>query len=217
MTLDLFADQPALEPTRQPLGAHAVLLRGFALPLVDAVWPAVQAVLAAAPPRQMLTPGGRAMSARLSSCGARGWVSDARGYRYSATDPATGQPWPVMPAPLRQLAEAAAAEAGFAAFDPDACLINHYGPGARMGLHQDKDERDFSQPIVSVSLGLPAVFLWGGPRRADRALRVPLAHGDVVVFGGDGRLHFHGVAPVAAAEHPLTGAARINLTFRRAG
>lgn len=217
MTLDLFADQPALEPTRQPLGAHAVLLRGFALPFVGAVWPAVQAVLAAAPPRQMLTPGGRAMSARLSSCGARGWVSDARGYRYSAADPATGQPWPAMPTPLRQLAEAAAAEAGFAAFDPDACLINHYGPGARMGLHQDKDERDFSQPIVSVSLGLPAVFLWGGPRRADRALRVPLAHGDVVVFGGDGRLHFHGVAPVAAAEHPLTGAARINLTFRRAG
>lgn len=217
MTLDLFADQPALEPTRQPLGAHAVLLRGFALPLVDAVWPAVQAVLAAAPPRQMLTPRGRAMSARLSSCGTRGWVSDARGYRYSATDPATGQPWPAMPAPLRQLAEAAAAEAGFAVFDPDACLINHYAPGARMGLHQDKDERDFTQPIVSVSLGLPAVFLWGGPRRADRALRVPLVHGDVVAFGGDARLHFHGVAPVAAGEHPLTRSARINLTFRRAG
>jgi len=217
VTLDLFADQPVLEPTRQPLGAHAVLLRGFALPLVDAVWPAVQAVLAAAPPRQMLTPGGRAMSARLSSCGTRGWVSDARGYRYSAADPATGQPWPAMPACFMELAESAAAQAGYADFVPNACLINQYAPGAKLSLHQDKDERDLRAPIVSLSLGLPAAFLFGTPNRKDPTQRYRLVHGDVVVWGGPSRLAYHGVMPLADGEHGLLGRRRVSLTFRQAG
>jgi alkylated DNA repair protein (DNA oxidative demethylase) len=215
MNLDLFDPAPPGRRTR--LGEHAVLLHAWALPRVDVLWPALQAVQAIAPPRQMRTPGGRAMSAQLSSCGALGWVSDERGYRYSPTDALTGQPWPAMPVPLLALAQDAAAEAGFAHFAPDACLINHYAPGARMGLHQDKDERDLAQPIVSVSLGLPATFLWGGLRRGDHPQRVPLMHGDVMVFGGSDRLRFHGVAPVQQGTHPLTGALRINLTFRQAG
>jgi alkylated DNA repair protein (DNA oxidative demethylase) len=157
------------------------------------------------------------MQLALTNCGALGWVSDARGYRYSAQDPATGLPWPALPAPFLALAQSAAAQAGFDGFAPDACLINRYAPGTRLSLHQDRDERDFGQPIVSVSLGLPAMFLWGGLQRADRPQRVPLFHGDVVVWGGADRLRFHGVAPVPDGTHPLTGAARINITFRRAG
>jgi alkylated DNA repair protein (DNA oxidative demethylase) len=144
------------------------------------------------------------------------WVSDRRGYRYAERDPASGQPWPAMPTAFMQLAQAAAQQAGFAPFAPDACLINRYAVGARMSLHQDRDERDLAAPIVSVSLGLPAVFLWGGATRAGRALRVPLRHGDVVVWGGVDRLRFHGVLPVAPGEHPATGECRINLTLRKA-
>ena len=216
--LDLFDDAalPPL-PARQPLGPQALLLRGFALPWVDALWPALQAVAAAAPFRHMSTPGGRRMSVALTNCGALGWVSDRRGYRYERLDPDSGLPWPALPAPLAELALAAARAAGFDGFAPDACLINRYQPGARMSLHQDRDERDLTQPIVSVSLGAPAVFLWGGLQRADRAERVPLAHGDVVVWGGADRLRFHGVAPIRAATHPLTGDARLNFTLRRAG
>ena len=157
------------------------------------------------------------MQVALTNCGALGWVSDARGYRYSAQDPATGQPWPALPAPFLALAQSAAAQAGFDGYTPDACLINRYTPGTRLSLHQDRDERDFGQPIVSVSLGLPAVFLWGGARRADKARRLELQHGDVAVWGGPARLRFHGVAPLAEGDHPLLGAQRINLTFRTAG
>ena len=217
MTADLFADDAPLAGTRLPLGAQALLLRGFALPHLDALWPALQNVIAQAPPRHMVTPGGQAMSVALTHCGALGWVSDRHGYRYTPHDPDSGRPWPALPAALLQLAREAAAAAGFDDFAPDACLINHYAPGARMGLHQDRDERDLAQPIVSVSLGVPAVFLWGGLRRAERAARVPLWHGDVVVWGGVDRLRYHGVAPVRTATHPLTGSVRINLTFRRAG
>ena len=217
MTADLFESDPASVGGTRRLGAQALLLHGFALPWVGALWPALQAVIAQAPPRQLLTPGGQRMSAARSNCGALGWVSDRRGYRYSAQDPDSGRAWPALPASFLALAGAASAEAGFDGFVPDTCVINRYAVGARMGLHQDRDERDLAQPIVSVSLGLPAVFLWGGLRRADRTVRVPLLHGDVVVRGGVDRLRFHGIAPLPEGHHPLTGAQRINFTLRRAG
>lgn len=204
------------EAPRQPLAAGAILLRGFALPVVDALWQDILQVTTQAAPRQVFTPGGRAMSVRLTNCGAVGWVSDRRGYRYESRDPGTGLPWPAMPASFLALARAAAAEAGFPDFMPDACLVNRYAPGARMSLHQDRNEADFSQPIVSVSLGLPAIFEFGGLQRSERPLLCPLAHGDVVVWGGPARLRFHGIRPVAEGVHPVTGAARFNLTFRRA-
>ena len=218
MTLPLLDDDsPAPFGAETRLGDQAVVLRGWALPQVAALWPALQAVIAQAPLRHMVTPGGQQMQVALTNCGALGWISDRRGYRYGALDPTTDRPWPAMPAPFLALAQSAAARAGFAAFQPDACLINRYLPGTRLSLHQDRDERDFTQPSVSVSLGLPAVFGWGGLRRADRPQRVPLLHGDVVVWGGADRLRFHGVAPVPAGAHALTGAARINFTFRQAG
>ena len=216
MTTDLFTDDtPQTGATR--LGPQAQVLRGFALPWVDVLWPALQTVVAQAPWRHMQTPGGQRMSVALTNCGALGWVSDRRGYRYTPLDPDNGAPWPALPVEFLSLAHDAAAAAGFAGFVPDACLINRYQPGARMSLHQDRDELDLSHPIVSVSLGVPAVFLWGGLRRADRPARVPLFHGDVVVWGGVDRLRFHGVAPLAEGDHPLLGAQRINLTFRTAG
>lgn len=212
---DLFADQEA--PWQEPLAPGAVVLRGFARAAADTILAAVQAVAADAPFRHMHTPGGLPMSVAMSNCGALGWITDRQGYRYSPVDPHSGQPWPPIPAALLQFAGQAAAEAGFADFTPDACLINHYAPGTRMSLHQDRDERDFTQPIVSVSLGLPIVFLFGGMERKDKAARIPLAHGDVVVWGGLARLRFHGVLPLKAGHHPATGDNRINLTFRKAG
>ncbi len=157
------------------------------------------------------------MSVAMTNCGTYGWVSSANGYRYAERDPATNEPWPPLPGVLRALADRAAAAAGFAGFVPDACLVNRYEPGARLALHQDKDERDFSAPIVSVSLGVPATFLFGGLKRVERPLRIELTHGDVVVWGGPARLRYHGVAPLAHSENPFAGSARINLTLRRAG
>lgn len=212
---DLFADQDA--PWQAPLAPGAVVLRGFARATADAILAAVQAVAADAPFRHMHTPGGLPISVAMSNCGALGWISDRQGYRYSPVDPHSGQPWPPIPAPLLLFARQAAAEAGFPDFTPDACLINRYAPGTRMSLHQDRDERDFTQPIVSVSLGLPIVFLFGGLERQDKAARIPLAHGDVVVWGGPARLRFHGVLPLKDGHHPATGDCRINLTFRKAG
>ncbi len=194
----------------------AVLLRRFAEPHAVALMAAVRQVAAAAPFRHMVTPGGYQMSAAMTNCGRAGWVTDRRGYRYQPTDPMTGHPWPEMPAAFRRLAAEAAAAGGFDGFAPDACLVNRYEPGARLSLHQDKDERDFSAPIVSVSLGLPAIFLWGGLRRGDRPRRILMESGDVAVWGGPARLVFHGVAPLAEGEHELTGRCRINLTFRKA-
>ncbi|WP_047250162.1 DNA oxidative demethylase AlkB [Chromobacterium subtsugae] len=214
MSASLFAPQG--EPWAERLSAGAVLLHGWALAQDAELCAEVDAVIGQAPLRGMETPGGQGMSVATSSCGDWGWVSDRRGYRYSASDPQTGQAWPRMPARLLRLAGDAAAAAGFPGFAPDACLINCYQPGARMGLHQDKDERDFSAPIVSVSLGLPAVFLLGGLRRADRALKIALEHGDVLVWGGEDRMRFHGVQPVKPGVHPLLGARRLNLTFRKA-
>ena len=216
MTATLFDEEtPPRAPQR--IGPGAMLLPGFALPQVPALLEAVAQVQAVAPLRHMVTPGGQRMSVAMTNCGALGWVSDRRGYRYDAEDPLSGQPWPAMPDALRALAEAAASAAGHAGFAPDACLVNQYVPGTRLSLHQDRDERDFSAPIVSVSLGLPATFLFGGPQRGDRAQRHALFHGDVVVWGGESRLYFHGVAPLPEGVHPLLGERRINLTFRKAG
>ncbi|CAN7705948.1 DNA oxidative demethylase AlkB [Cupriavidus necator] len=216
MTFDLFDDLLPSGPAIEPLADGAVVLRGLARADAEVLLADVQAVIALAPWRHMITPGGLRMSVAMVNCGTVGWVSDARGYRYDPVDPLNGKPWPEMPASFRHLATTAAAQAGFAGFEPDACLINRYEPGTRLSLHQDRDERDFSAPIVSVSLGLPAVFLFGGMRRADRPQRVRLAHGDVVVWGGPSRLAFHGVAPLADGDHPLLGRLRINLTFRKA-
>lgn len=215
MTGDLFGD---IEPVRwaERLGPGAVVLRGFALAEAAAICAAIERVLEVAPFRHMQTPGGFRMSVAMSNCGAYGWVTDTSGYRYAPADPENGQPWPPLPELFARLAREAATEAGFADFVPDACLINRYEPGARMSLHQDRDERDLGKPIVSVSLGLPAVFLFGGLKRSDTAHRVALTHGDVVVWGGPDRLRYHGVLAVKPGEHPLTGACRLNLTFRKA-
>jgi alkylated DNA repair protein (DNA oxidative demethylase) len=156
------------------------------------------------------------MSVAMTNCGSFGWVTDRTGYRYDSDDPEAAKPWPPMPSVFRQLAEQAADLAGFGGFSPDACLVNRYQPGARMSLHQDRDEQDFGAPIVSVSLGLPATFLFGGLKRSDRPRRIRLEHGDLVVWGGPARLAFHGVAPLAEGEHALLGRQRINLTFRKA-
>ena len=204
-------------PDRQEILKDVVLLRRFVAPLESDILSALAAIVKLAPLRQMLTPGGFAMSVATASCGDLGWVSDNKGYRYAATDPFTGKPWPQMPESFKQLAQQAAHAAGFNGFEPDACLINQYQAGARMGLHQDKDEQDFSQPIVSVSLGLPATFQMGGFARTDKALKLALYHGDVLVWGGESRLRFHGVLPIKAASHPALGARRVNLTFRKAG
>jgi alkylated DNA repair protein (DNA oxidative demethylase) len=218
LTADLFDDLPP--PPGVAAATHiapgAVLLHGLAREIDVALLRAISAVIAQAPLRHMLTPGGYTMSVAMSNCGALGWVSDPLGYRYDALDPLSGQPWPAMPACCLDLAQRAAAQAGFAHFQPDACLINVYEPGAKLSLHQDKDEKDFSAPIVSVSLGLPAVFLFGTARRRERPQRYRLSHGDVVVWGGPARLAYHGVAALADGEHALLGRRRINLTFRRA-
>lgn len=210
---DLFED---MAPTVEALAEGAALLRAFAADAAPQVIAETARIAAAAPFRHMSTPGGGRLSAAMTACGPVGWVSDHRGYRYSPVDPETGRAWPVMPDVFRTLASAAAARAGFDDFEPDSCLINRYAPGAKMGLHQDRDERDRGRPIVSVSLGLPIVFQLGGPNRADPVRKVPLAHGDVVVWGGPARLNWHGVLTLKDGEHPLTGRSRLNLTFRRA-
>ena len=202
------------EPARERLSEGAHVLRGFALGMADELARLVAAVAEEAPFRRMATPGGRPMSIAVTSCGSVGWITDHAGYRYSARDPATGGPWPAMPAAFLDLAGRAAAEAGFRGFVPDSCLVNEYRPGDRLGLHQDRDEEDMSHPIVSVSLGLPAVFLWGGLGRSEPVRKVALRHGDVVAWGGPARLVHHGVEPLAAGPG---WEARHNLTFRRAG
>ncbi|MGH7070946.1 MAG: DNA oxidative demethylase AlkB [Acetobacteraceae bacterium] len=214
---DLFAGMGAPSQGAAPLAEGAMLLRGFAVAEASDLMSALKEVLAAAPFHHMLTPGGHRMSVAMSNCGPLGWVTDRRGYRYVERDPETERPWPAMPTGFAALAARSADAAGFGPFFPDCCLINRYHPGARMALHQDRDERDFAQPIVSVSLGLPARFLFGGLSRREPSLSIRLEHGDVVVWGGPMRLAFHGIAALADGVHPLTGSARINLTFRKAG
>jgi alkylated DNA repair protein (DNA oxidative demethylase) len=214
-TGDFFAGAADV-PARETLADGAVLLRAFARAEGEELLAAVGTVTARAPFRHMVTPGGFTMSAAMTNCGRAGWITDRRGYRYDAIDPETGRPWPDLPEVFLRLARRAAAEAGYDGFTPDACLINRYEPGSRLSLHQDRNERDFAAPIVSVSLGLPAVFLFGGDRRSDRPRRYRLEHGDVAVWGGAARLAFHGIAPLADGEHPLTGRRRFNLTLRKA-
>jgi alkylated DNA repair protein (DNA oxidative demethylase) len=217
LTADQFASVADTRPPRETMAEGAVLLRGFAKPTQADLIADIGDIVAQAPFRHMVTPGGHEMSVAMTNCGNAGWVTDRSGYRYDPNDPEAGKPWPAMPASFRALAEQAAAEAGFSGFAPDVCLINRYQPGARMSLHQDKDELDFGAPIVSVSLGLPATFLFGGLARSDKPQRFRLEHGDIVVWGGPARLRFHGVAPLPDGEHPLMGRQRINLTFRKAG
>jgi alkylated DNA repair protein (DNA oxidative demethylase) len=216
VTLDLFSDAE-LPRANEVIGPGAFVLRGFALPLVNDLLPALHEVEQRAAFRHLVTPGGLTMSVAMTNCGRLGWISDRRGYRYAELDPETGRPWPPMPAAFERLAQASAAEAGFEGFEPDACLINRYEPGTRLSLHQDKDERDYGAPIVSVSLGMPATFLFGGLARSGKAARIPLVHGDVVVWGGPDRLRYHGVLPLEDRPHALLGRRRINLTFRKAG
>ena len=203
-------------PEQTPLPAGVRLLRGFSLSWAAALISDIEQVVAAAPFRHMMTPGGQRMSATMTNCGKAGWISDRSGYRYTGVDPHSTEPWPALPESFVTLARQAAEAAGFAGFAPDACLINRYAPGARMSLHQDRDELDLSAPIVSVSLGLPAVFLIGGLVRSARPARLPLVHGDVIVWGGPARMIFHGVTPIADGFHPGFGRQRINLTLRRA-
>jgi alkylated DNA repair protein (DNA oxidative demethylase) len=214
--VDLFDSVADVRPSREVMAESAVLLRGLATPIEAELISALRDIVARAPFRHMVTPGGHSMSVAMTNCGSFGWVTDRTGYRYDANDPESAKPWPAMPPSFCQLARQAAEEAGFASFAPDACLINRYEPGAKMSLHQDKDEEDFGAPIVSVSLGLPAVFLFGGLKRSDKPRRFRLEHGDVVAWGGPSRLAFHGVAPLADGEHAVMGRQRINLTFRKA-
>ena len=207
---------PLFGSVSEEFASGAWLLRGFVEAAAGDLLRSVAAVAALAPQRIMLTPGGRPMSAELTNCGAQGWISDRSGYRYSPLDPLTNRPWPALPVNILHWSRAAATAASFSDFRPDACLINCYRPGARMSLHQDKNERDFSAPIVSFSFGLPATFLFGGLSRGAPSLRLPLSHGDALVWGGPARLRFHGVLPIAPGHHELTGATRINLTVRQA-
>ncbi len=211
--MELFS---ALLPNKQEIATDAYLLNGFASAdkniLVD-----LQDVISQAPLRHMMTKMGFNMSAAMTNCGALGWTSDRKGYRYDPLDPLTNKAWPAMPASFLQLARSAAAEAGFNDFQPDACLINQYKVGAGMSLHQDKNELDLSQPIVSVSLGIAAVFQFGGFKRGDKTIKLQLTDGDVVVWGGESRLKLHGILPLQLNTHPVLGAYRYNLTFRKAG
>ena len=219
MNLDLFGSEPSPAPAneREQIGAEAFVLRGFALPCAEELLPALKEVLRQAPFRHMVTPGGFRMSVGLSNCGELGWTSDRRGYRYTPIDPDSGLQWPAMPDVFKRLARSAAAEAGFADYVPDACLINRYAVGTRLSLHQDRNERDLGAPVVSVSFGIPAVFQFGGDKRGDPKQRIALFHGDVVVWGGKDRLRYHAVLPLKPAHHPATGEVRINITFRKAG
>jgi alkylated DNA repair protein (DNA oxidative demethylase) len=216
LTADLFEGVADVRPSREAMAEGAVLLRAFAKSFERELLADLREVIAQAPFRRMVTPGGHQMSVAMTNCGSAGWVTGRSGYRYDANDPEAAKPWPAMPASFCKLAGLAAVQGGFGGFVPDACLINRYVPGARMSLHQDKNEQDFSAPIVSVSLGLPAIFLFGGMQRSDKPQRFRLEHGDIAVWGGPARLKFHGVAPLADGEHALLGRQRINLTFRKA-
>lgn len=213
---DLLSRASPARDGAQLLAEGAMVLAGFAVPEAKALMKSIDQIAVKAPFRHMITPGGYRMSVAMTNCGRAGWITDRRGYRYDPADPLTQNHWPAMPPVFQRLARRAAEAAGFPGFEPDACLINRYEPGSRLSLHQDKNERDFTQPIVSVSLGLPAVFLFGGLRRSDRPRRVMLESGDVVVWGGAARLAFHGIDKLAAGEDELCGPYRFNLTLRKA-
>ncbi|HLI16711.1 MAG TPA: DNA oxidative demethylase AlkB [Rhodanobacteraceae bacterium] len=212
-TLPMF-DEESPAGTREMIAPGAWVLRGFALDCADELLAEIKVIDFQSPFRHLVTPGGKTMSVAMTNCGAVGWFSDRRGYRYTEVDPETGKPWPAMPEVFVRLARDAARTAGFDDYAPDVCLINRYEPDTRLTLHRDQDERDRRAPIVSVSLGVPAMFLFGGLARKDLQRRLPLVHGDVVVWGGESRMRYHGVLPIKVGEHPLTGPLRFNLTFR---
>jgi DNA oxidative demethylase len=214
--LSLFDETPGAS-VRETLGSGAVILRGFALDRIDPLLEGIATVAMQSPFRHMTTPGGFRMSVAMTNCGTLGWITDRSGYRYDRLDPWSGEPWPAMPTPFLELGRTAALAAGYKNFEPDACLINRYEPGSALSLHQDRNERDFQAPIVSLSLGLPATFVFGGLERTGRPRRFPILHGDVAVWGGRTRLAFHGIAKLKDGRHPLTGASRLNLTLRKAG
>lgn len=216
LSTDLFDDLSDTNPPQIYLGEGAILLRGFAKEVDKVLLNAIDRIIVDAPFRHMITPGGYRMSVAMTNCGQAGWITDRHGYRYNAADPQTGRAWPLIPEVFMDIAKRAASCAGFENYLPDSCLINRYVPGAKLSLHQDKNERDSSAPIVSVSLGLPAVFLFGGAQRDDRPRRYRLEHGDVAVWGGPSRYAFHGIAAMADGHHPILGSQRINLTFRKA-
>jgi alkylated DNA repair protein (DNA oxidative demethylase) len=216
MNMNLFDSSNDGSLPKEDLAPGAVILRGFALANEAALLADLNEVVAQAPFRHMITPGGHRMSVAMTNCGAFGWVTDTKGYRYDALDPESAQPWPRMPESFLKLAQDTATQAGFPGFVPDACLINRYEPGAKLSMHQDKEERDFRQPIVSVSLGIPAIFLFGGLKRSDKTAHVPVTHGDVVVWGGPARMFYHGIMPLKEGYHPIVGGYRLNLTFRKA-
>jgi alkylated DNA repair protein (DNA oxidative demethylase) len=209
---DLFAATRDIEK----LDEGAFLFPAFCLAAAPALYQAVLSIAASNPFRNLITPGGHTMSVAMTNCGQAGWVSDRRGYRYDAIDPLTNTPWQPMPPLFLDLAARAATAAGFDNFRPDVCLINRYDAGTKLHLHIDRDEHDYAHPIVSASLGLPAIFMWGGLARTDRPRRYPVYHGDVVVWGGPSRRHYHGISPLKPGQHDLTGPCRINLTFRKA-
>lgn len=217
MSYSLFEDEPSPLLPKDLLGPGTAILAGFALGVEDALLAELKHVTDQSPSRNMVTPGGFRMSVAMSNCGELGWVTDRTGYRYDHVDPETNRPWPEMPTVFKNLATGAAKKAGFAGFNPDACLINRYEPGSKLSLHQDKDERDYMQPIVSVSLGLSATFLFGGLKRTDPIQRIQVIHGDVLVWGGPARLRYHGIAQLRDDNHPRLGPVRYNLTFRKAG
>jgi DNA oxidative demethylase len=217
MNTSLFEMEPPAPLSKDILGAGTAVLAGFALDAEEKLLSSLKDVIEQSPFRNMVTPGGFRMSVAMSNCGSLGWVTDRTGYRYDEIDPEVNRPWPTMPTAFQELAVTAAEEAGFSNFVPDACLINRYEPGAGLSLHQDKNELDFTQPIVSVSLGLPATFLFGGLERRDKTQRIQVIHGDVLVWGGSARLRYHGIAPLKDGQHPRLGRVRYNLTFRNAG
>ena len=214
--LSLFPSSDGSASPPEHLREGAVLLRGFASNEAPQLLAEVGKISEVAGFRNMMTPGGHVMSVAMTNCGAAGWVTDRKGYRYTELDPLTGKSWPAMPEIFLHLAQRASAAAGFPNFCPDACLINRYTPGARMTMHQDRNEQDFREPIVSVSLGLPATFLFGEVEHRNHPQRITIAHGDVVVWGGPARLAYHGILRLQAGHHELTGDCRINLTFRKA-
>lgn len=213
---NLFGGQEPRQSACEKMAEGAILLRGFALDREAGLLTAIRAIAAGSPFRKMVTPSGFVMSVAMTNCGRAGWITDRKGYRYDASDPETGKPWPQMPEIFTTLAVSAATDAGYPDFRPDACLINRYDPGARLSLHQDKNERDLTNPIVSVSLGLPATFQFGGLKRSDPVTKYALRHGDVAVWGGPSRLFYHGVPMLKDGDHPKVGRMRLNLTFRGA-
>jgi DNA oxidative demethylase len=213
---DLFASLDQRDSYSENLAQDAVLLRAIALPFEREFLAALEGIVSVSPFRNMVTPGGYTMSVAMTNCGTAGWVTDRSGYRYDQNDPVSGKPWPAMPRCFFDLAVHAASIAGYPNFRPDACLVNRYEPGARLSLHQDKNEYDFAEPIVSVSLGLPATFQFGGLKRNDPVKKFGIRHGDVAVWGGASRLCYHGVTELKDGNHALFGRTRINLTFRRA-